>query len=79
METEAERKGMKVSNDNVDMKDKEQSVTRSGRTVKKPAYSEHYVLSAMSYSDDEKEGRSDRKKWRKAIKRRARKQSQPGK
>jgi hypothetical protein len=27
-------------------------VARSGRTVKKPAYQEHYVLSAMSCSDD---------------------------
>jgi hypothetical protein len=56
-------------------------VTRSGRIVKKSAYSEHYVLSAMSYSDDnpesysKMEGRSDRKKWRKVITRIARKQS----
>jgi hypothetical protein len=84
---------MRVSNDYADMKneedeiialevrDKEQSVARSGRTVKKPAYPEHYVPSAMSCSDDipqsysEMEGRNDRMKWRKTIKRKARKQS----
>jgi hypothetical protein len=67
-------------NDNVDVenekdeiiepevRDIEPMVTRNGRIVKKPAYSEHYVRSAMSYSDDnsqcysEKEGRKDRKK-----------------
>jgi hypothetical protein len=55
-------------------------VTRIG-IVKKPGYSEHYVLSAMSYSNDnpqsysETEGKRDRMKWRKAIKTIARKQS----
>jgi hypothetical protein len=56
-------------------------VTRSGRTVKKHAYLENYALSSTSYSDDnpqshsEMEGRSDRMEWRKAVKRRARKQN----
>jgi hypothetical protein len=49
--------------------------------VKKSAYLEHDVLSATSYSDDvpqnycKIEDRSDRMEWRKAIKRRARKQN----
>jgi hypothetical protein len=34
-------------------------VTRSGRIVKKPAYLKHYVLSAMSYSDDDPQSYSE--------------------
>jgi hypothetical protein len=80
---------MRVLNDNInvedeedeiinqEVQDKEPIVTRSGRRVKKLAYLEHDVLSAMSYSDDvpqnysEIESRRDRMDWRKAIKRRA--------
>jgi hypothetical protein len=49
----------------LELRDKEQSVAR---TVKKPAYPEHYVLSAMSCSYDsnqsysEMEGKNDRMK-----------------
>jgi hypothetical protein len=63
---------------NQDVQDKEPIVIRSGRIT---AYLEDHVLSAMSYGDDnpqsysETEGRRDRTKWRKSIKRRARKQN----
>jgi hypothetical protein len=35
-----------------EIRDKEAIVTTIGRIVKKPAYLDHYIISAMSSSDD---------------------------